>query len=55
MLSALQIEPDSLEKRRELLDAVAASFDGLDLVIESLNEATGYSLVEIVENVVPVA
>ena len=50
----MQIEPNSLEKRRDLVDAIATSFDGLDLVVESFNEPAGYPLFEIVENVVPV-
>ena len=51
----MEIEPDSLEKRRDLVDAVATPFDGFDLVVESLNETAGYPLVEVVENVRPVA
>ena len=54
-LSTLKVEPDSLEKRRDFVDAVATPFDGFDFVVEPLNEATGYPMVEVVENVLPVA
>ena len=44
-----------MEKRRDLVDAVATPFDGLDLVVQPFNKSTGYPLVEVVENVVPVS
>ena len=54
LLTALQIEPDSLKERWDFVDAVATPFDRFDLVIESLNESTGNPMVEIVENITPV-
>ena len=51
----MEIEPDSLEKRRDLVDAVATPFDGFDFVVESLDETTGYPMVEVVQNVAPIA
>ena len=51
----MKIKPDSLKERRDLGDAVTTPFDGLDLVVETLNESTGYPLVEVIQNVTPIA
>ena len=54
-MTALQIEPDSLKERRDPVDAIATPLDGLDLVVETLNEPTGNPMIEIVQNVAPIA
>ena len=51
----MQIEPNSLKKRSDLVDAVATPFDSLDLVVQPFNKSTRYPLVEVVENVFPVS
>ena len=50
MSKAFQVEPESLKQSRHLADAIAASLDGLDLVVQSFNESTGHSITEVVEN-----
>lgn len=44
-----------MKKCGDLFDTVTAALDGLEFIVESFNEATGNAVVEIVENVVPVA
>ena len=47
-INPVQVEPDATEQARRTLDAIAATFEHFDLIVEALDPAAGQAVDEVV-------